>query len=194
MRLLTYEPLTEIDGRIIDHLRRSSCGFNELCRELEKHISRSPLKKRLDNLVEMGLVDRRKAKRRGQKDLYVLTETSKRFEEKAKRLKMMWDNQFDKLGELEKHVEHDFTTPKKAGLKLVGLIYEALPLLASGLIESQLPSEAKKKLLRFSADRFCSFWESIRQLGERHPEISQGFREGCKELAAHAKRFPHALA
>ena len=184
--ILPYKPLKGIDRRIIKCLRRGSCGFNELCCELEGHISRNPLRERLDRLVEMQLVEWKKG-RRGQKGVILLTETLVRFEEKAKCLEMMWEDNFSKLRQLEKHVKYGFISQKEAGSMLAWLVYEALPLLASGLIESQLSLEAKERLLSFSADRFCSLWESILQLGEKYPEIRQGFQKGCKELAAHVK-------
>jgi len=183
---LPHEPLSDIDKRIINRLRKGSCGFNELCYDLERHVSRNYVREHLKNLVKMGIVKWKKG-REGQKHVIELTETQKRFEEKAECLKTMWDDQFSKLKQLEKYVEGGIIAQNEAGSLLVWLIYEAIPLLASGLVESKLPLEARKRLLSFSADKFCSCWEEILRVGEKYSEIRQGFQKGCKELATHTK-------
>lgn len=180
------DALTDIDKRIIDRLRMGSCGFNELCADLEKYISHDPLRERLEVLAKMGLVRWEKG-RRGQKSVIELAESLARYEEKAECLKTMWADCFSKLEQLEESLKYGLVSQRDAGSMSVWLIYETLPLLASGLIETQLPSESRKRLSSFSAGKFCFFFDNVLQLREKYPEIHIGFQEGCKELSAHVK-------
>jgi len=182
----TVDILTSLDKRIIERLKKGSCGFNELCYDLASYASREPIRDRLNLLVKMGLVEWRKG-RRGQKSVIRLTDSSEKFAEKEMALKTMWDDCFHKLKQLSESVELNLVSQKDAGTLLVWLIYEVLPLLAIGLIESEFSLESRKKLSSFSVEKFCSFFDEILKLGAKYPELRLGFQEGLKELSEHVK-------
>jgi DNA-binding HxlR family transcriptional regulator len=178
------ETLTSLDKLIIERLRKGSCGFNDLCYDLASYASSEPIRKRLEALVGLGLVEWRKG-RRGQKSVIKLTDVSKKFEEKEATLKNMWNDCFDKIRLLDESLQNGIVSSKDAGAIAVWLIYEALPLLATVLIESDLTLESRMKLLNFSANQFQSFFDKILKLREKYPQIKLGFEEGLKELRTH---------
>lgn len=176
----------DVDKIILDRLKKGSCGFRELCADLREYISHVSLRKKLIELEKMGLVKWEK-KRRGKKSVISLTETVERFEKKEKMLKAMWDDCFDKLRLLKESLKYNLISQKDAGSIMVWLIYETLPLLATGLIESELPWESRSRLSSFSADKFYSFFDEILKLSEKYPEIRLGFQDGLENLSAHVK-------
>jgi DNA-binding HxlR family transcriptional regulator len=181
----THDTLGDVSRRIIERLRRGCCGVNELYRDLKKYASPVTVKKRLKDLVDMGLVKWDKG-RRGQKSTVRLAENLARFEEKEVALKTMWDDCFDKIRLLDESLQYGLVSSKDAGAIAIWLIYEALPLLATVLIESDLTLESRMKLSNFSANQFQSFFDKILKLREKYPQIKLGFEEGLKELRAHA--------
>ena len=178
--------LTSLDKRIIERLKKGSCGFNELHYDLASYASRDTIRDRLVLLVKMGVVKWRKG-RRGQKSVIRLTDSTEKFAEKEMALKTMWDDYFLKLKQLSESVELNLVSQKDAGVLLVWLIYEVLPLLATGLIESEFSLESRKKLSSFSIGKFCFFFDEVLKLGMKYSELRVGFQEGLKELSAHVK-------
>jgi len=178
------ETLTSLDKRIIERLKKGSCGFNDLCYDLASYASPEPIRERLEVLVGLGLVEWRKG-RRGQKSVIRLTEVSKKYEEKETYLKTMWNDCFDKLRLLDEGLQYGLISSKDAGAITIWLIYETLPLLATMLIESDLTLESRMKLSNFSANQFQSFFDQILKLREKYPQIKLGFEKGLKELRMH---------
>jgi DNA-binding HxlR family transcriptional regulator len=178
------ETLVSLDRHIIERLKKGSCGFNDLCYDLASYASPKPIQDRLEVLVGLGLVEWRKG-RRGQKSVIKLTDVSKKFEEKEAALKTMWDDCFDKIRLLDESLQYGIVSPKDAGAIAIWLIFEALPLLATVLIEGDLTLESRMKLSNFSANKFQSFFDKILKLREKYPQIKLGFEEGLKELRAH---------
>lgn len=178
------ETLSSLDKRIIERLKKGSCGFRELCYDLTSYSSPEPIRDRLKILVKLGLIEWRIG-RRGQKSIIKLTDASKKFEEKEVALKTIWDDCFDKIRLLDESLQYGLVNPKDAGAIAIWLIYEALPLLATMLIESDLTLESKIKLSNFSVNQFHSFFDEILKLREKYPQIKLGFEEGLKELRAH---------
>ncbi|MGB9693334.1 MAG: hypothetical protein ACPLYF_00655, partial [Fervidobacterium sp.] len=121
----------------------------------------------------------------GQKSVIKLTDASKKFEEKEAALKTMWKDYFDKIRLLDESLQSGSVSLKDAGAIVIWLIYEALPLLATMLIESDLSLESRMKLSSFSANQFLSFFDEILKLREKYPQIKSGFEEGLKELRVH---------
>jgi DNA-binding HxlR family transcriptional regulator len=186
IRLSKKDILTSLDKRIIERLKKGNCGFNELCYDLASYTSRNSIRDRLVLLVKMGLVEWRKG-RHGQKSVIRLTDSSAKFAEKEITLKTMWDDYFLKLKQLSESVELNLVGQKDAGVLLVWLIYEVLPLLATGLIESEFSFESRRKLSSFSVEKFCCFFDEILKLGVKYPGIRVGFHKGLEELSAHVK-------
>jgi hypothetical protein len=184
---MSHKSLTDREQRIVNLLKKDSYGFNELYYALSGYTSRPTLRKDLHNLVNMQLVHERKG-RRGQKTLYMLTETLTRFEAKERSLEMMWEDLFCKLNQLKRCVEDGILDPEDAGSMLVWLVFDALPLLAIGLIGVKSFSfDARRRLYGVSVEKFNNYWENILRLGHKHPKISQGFQKGCKDLNAAVK-------
>jgi len=180
-------PLEEAERLIIEGLRdKQICGFNELCYKLSRRVSRPTVQKKLRTLVKMGVVKRTKAKRRGQKDQYMLTETLTRFEEKVRSLELSWGELFHKLKQLENRVKEGKLRYEDAGSLLVWLIFKAVPLMPLTLAPS-FPLKLNERLLGFSASMFHTYWEEIIRYGRSHPEIRAGFHKGCKELSNYVK-------
>ena len=170
---------------IVVLLRKKPYGFREMCRALAKHLSPPTIRKLLDDLVEAQLVSEEKG-RRGQKATYMLTETMVKFEEKVKSLELSWGELFHKLKQLENQVNEGKLRSEDAGSLLVWLIFEAVPLLPLTLAPS-FPLKLNERLLGFSASMFHTYWEEIIRLGREHPEIREGFQEGCEELRRYVK-------
>ena len=194
--MLPNIPLTDAEKLVVEALRENEgCGFNELCNKLSLHVSRPIVKVALDRLVKMRVVWRGKG-RRGQKHQYVLTETLTKFEEKSRSLECMWDDLFDKLGQLESNVKEGKLSYQDAGSLLVCLIFEAVPLLPTTL-EPSFPLELNERLLSFSANRFRSYWEEIIRLGHGNSDIRDGFQKGCEWLRSYvepvSKKIEEAL-
>jgi len=168
---------------------KKNCCFNDLYRKLqESHktsMARRILKETLDCLVESQLIQMVK-RRRGQKNLYMLTEALTKSEEKARSLETMWDDLFHRLAHLENLVKGGKLAYHHAGLLLVQLVFEAVPLLPMTL-EPSFPLELNERLLGFSADMFRSYWIEIIRIGHEHPEIRDGFRKGCEWLRSYVK-------
>lgn len=185
--MLPPRPLDKDEKKIVDALRRKGpCGFNELCNAVSPHPSRPTVHKIMPRLVKIRLVQRRRARRRGQRDQYVLTELWNKFEEKTGSLESMWNDLFDKLDRLENLVKEGKFGHQDAGFLLVKLIFEAVPLLPTTL-EPSLPLELNERLLIFSAGWFRSYWGEIIRLGHSHPEIRDGFLKGCEWLRSYVK-------
>ena len=47
--------------------------------------------------------------------------------------------------------------------------------------------DAGRRLYDFSREKFNSYWKDILRLGHKYPEVSQGFKKGCKDLNAYVK-------
>lgn len=181
-----YNTLEEIDRRIIERLKIGSCGFNALCNDLKQYRSRDAIRNRLKTLVEMGLVSWKKG-RRGQRSIIELHEILDKFEQREEYLNVMWKDHSDKLKLLKKGLKCGLVAQETAGSTLPWLIYEILPLLGIGLIESELPLKSKIKLIEFSAEKFCSFFNEVLKLCKKYPNVRQGFLHGCEALRAHVK-------
>jgi len=180
-------PLEDTERPVVKALREKQiCGFNELCYELSGSVSRPTVQKALKSLVEMRVVKKIKAKRRGQKDQYTLTETWTAFEERFRSLELGWEELFHKLEQLKNGVNDGRLAQRDAGSSLVWLIFEAVPLLPLTLAPS-FPLKLNERLLGFSAGMFRTYWEEIIRLGHEHPEICEGFQEGCEELRRYVK-------
>jgi len=179
--------LDKDEKKIVDALRKKGpCGFNELCNAVSPYPSRPTVHKIMPRLVKMQLVQRRRARRRGQKDQYMLTEFWDKFEEKTGSLESMWNGLFDKLDRLENLVKEGKFGHQDAGFLIVKLIFEAVPLLPTTL-EPSLPLELNERLLIFSADWFRSYWEEIMRLGHESADIGDGFQKGCEWLRGYVK-------
>ncbi len=185
--MLPPRPLDKDEKKIVEALRKKGpCGFNELCDEVSPCPSRPTVHEKLPGLVKMRLVQKRKARRRGQKDQYMLTELWGKFEEKTSSLESMWVNLFYKLDQLENLVKEGKLGHQDAGSLLVKLIFEAVPLLPMTL-EPSLPLELNERLLIFSAGWFRSYWVETIRIGHEHPEIRGGFQRGCEWLRSYVK-------
>ena len=179
------ESLTERQKSILDLLKNKSYSYKELCKAVSAHTSPPTLRKELDYLVHIQLVDEQKG-RRGQKHLYRSTKTLTQFEKEMKNFEALWNDLFRKLSHLENLVKEGKLDHQEAGSLLVKLFFEAVPLLPTTL-DPSLPLELNERLLRFSAGKFRSYWEEIMRLGHESAEIRDGFQKGCEWLRGYVK-------
>ena len=185
---------TDNERRIIRVLREGPRCYNELYRKLSRFTSRPTLRIDLDHLISLGVVAEEKRKRKGQRKLIWLTEVLTLLEKKMERLETAWEDLFYKLNQLERCVEDGILDLKEAGSMLVWLVYDALPLLAIGLIGVKSFSfDARRRLYDFSREKFNNYWKDILRLGHKYPEVSQGFKKGCKDLNAYVKPAVEAV-
>lgn len=191
---MSVKSFTDNQHRIIRVLKDGSCGFNELYWKVSEFTSRQTLRKDLDHLISLEVVAEEKAKRLGQRNRIWLTEVLTLFEEKVETLESDWKVLFYRLNQLERCVEEGILGPEEVGLMLVWLVYNALPLLAIGLIGVKSFSiDARRRLYDLSREKFNNFWENIVRLGYKHPKLSQGFKEGCKDLNEYVKPAVEAV-
>ena len=182
--ILSYEPLSDREKRILDHLKSVEvCGFNGLHDALSGYTCRQTLRKDLDRLINMQLVHEVRG-RRGQTNVYTVGETQAKFEVGLFMSLAEWKKLEDELKQLSELVKSHALKPRKAGSMVTCLIYRAAFMTASLAFD---PSEtfsinAEKGLLHFSATKFNAFLEEVLTFGRQHPEIAGEFEKTSNRL------------
>ena len=181
---MSYEPLSDREKRILDHLKSVEvCGFNRLYIALSRYTSRQTLRKDLDHLVSMQLVHEVKG-RKGQRNVYELGETVAKFWAGVFKLMEEWKKLEDELKRLGKLVESGAFKPRKAGSMVASLIYLGAFMTASLSfdLDETFSVNAKKGLLHFSAMKFNEFLDEVLVFGKQHSEIAGEFEETSDKI------------
>ena len=181
---MSYEPLSDREKRILDHLRSvDQCGFNDLYDALSGYTSRQALRKDLDQLISMQLVHEVK-QRKGKRYVYLHGETLVKFEAGLFKLLAEWEKLEDELKQLSELVKSHALKPRKAGSMVTCLIYRAAFMTASLAFDPDetFSINAEKGLLSFSAKKFNAFLEEVLMFGRQYPEIAGEFEKTSNKI------------